>query len=272
MFMFSIRMRAEKNKKHISGAEKLVDKCMISTTIMELAQRALTHEKGEPDIINISVESLKTPVRKITSLPLILTNVQNETEGKTLARKLLHELGIPGSCIEKSISLLENGPAEGENMRGAIIMDINGNRLEPDKDRGVRASRIGITEEASQELHTALSYKGLSAYFTYISEALVLATKVASVKGTIGELCWSDDPSYTAGYVASGKMGYIRIPHLKNKGNPYGGRVFFVENIDPGNYINEMESAPVLVDKFGGIRSLKEDLYETTTSTQIETI
>lgn len=256
--MFSIRMRAERNNKHISGAEKLVEKKDISTTIKELAERALSHEKGEPDLINISVESLKTPVRKVTSLPLILTNVQNESEGKTLARQLLLELGIPESCIKKSISLLDNGPAEGENMRGAIIMNRKGNRLEPDKNRGVRASRIGITEEASKELHTALSDMGLSAFSTYISEALVLATKVASVKGTIGELCWSDDPSYTAGYVASGKTGYIRIPHLKKKGNTYGGRVFFVENIDHGNYINEMESTPVLINKFGGIRSFKE--------------
>jgi len=186
-------------------------------TFTELAQRALSHEKGEPDFINISVESLKTPVKKLTSLP-----------------------------------------ANGENLRGAIIMDLNGNRLEPDIVRGIRASHIGITEEASKALQTAISDMRLSAFYTYISDALVLATKVASVKGTLGELCWSDDPSYTAGYVASGKMGYIRIPHLKKKGNPYGGRVFFVENIDPVNYINEMESAPVLVNRFGGIRSFKE--------------
>lgn len=250
-------MRAEKNKKHISGAEKIVEEQMISATITELTERALTHEKGEPDLINISIESLKIPVKTVTSLPLTLTNVQNETEGKSLARKLLLELGIPCSCIEKSISLLEKGPAEGENMRGAIIMDLNGNRLEPDKYRGVRASRIGIAEEASKDIHTALKKVGLSAYYTHISEALVLATKVGSVKGTICELCWSDDPSYTAGYVASGKMGYIRIPHMKYKGDPYGGRVFFVEDIDIGNYINEMENGPVLVNKFGGIKRSK---------------
>jgi len=256
--MFSVRMRAEKDEKHISGAETLVEKNIISATIMEFAARALSHETGEPDFINISVESLKTPVKKLASLPLILTHVENETEGKTLARKLLLELGIPELCIEKSISLLEKGPANGENMRGAIIMDLNGNRLEPDNVRGIRASHIGITQEASTELQTAISDMGLSAFYTYISDALVLATKVASVKGTLGELCWSDDPSYTAGYVASEKMGYFRIPHLKQKGDHYGGRVFFVGNIDVGNYINEMERAPVLVNRFGGIGSFKE--------------
>ncbi len=254
--MFSIRMRAEKNKKHISGAENLVDIPRIQTTVSALVERALSHEKGEPDLINITVESLKTPIKKVTSLPLILANVENEIEGKILARKLLRELKIPALCVEKSISLLEKGPANGENMRGAIIMDMKGNRLEPDRIRGIRASRMDITDEAANELFKELSDSGLSTFFTTISEALILATKVASVKGTIAELCWSDDPSYTAGYVASEKMGYIRIPHLKKKGDPFGGRIFFVDNIDTLKYITEMELTPVLVNKFGKIVEL----------------
>lgn len=254
--MFSVRMRAEKNKKHMSGAENLVEKTKIQTIVSGLVDRALSHEKGEPDLINITVETLKIPIKKVTSLPIILTNVENEIEGKKLARKLLLELGIPALCIEKSISLLEKGPAIGDNMRGAIIMDLKGNRLEPDKVRGIRVSRMDITEEAANELFNALSVSGLSSYFTNISEALILATKVESVNGTIAELCWSDDPSYTAGYVASQKMGYIRIPHLKKKGGQFGGRVFFVNDIDHGKYITEMEKTPVLVNKFGGIVEL----------------
>ena len=251
--MFSVRMRAEKNKKHLSGAEKLVEKKRIRETVSELIERAVSHEKGETDLINVTVESLEAPVKKVTSLPLILAHARDEIEGKFLASKLLIGMGIPAPCVEQSISLLEKGPANGENMRGAIIMDLKGNRLEPDRVRGIRASRMDITEEAANELLNALSGPGLSSYFTYISEALVLATKVASVKGTVAELCWSDDPSYAAGYVASKEMGYIRIPHLKKKGDPSGGRVFFVNDIDVGSYIREIESLPVLVDRFSGI-------------------
>lgn len=251
--MFSVRMRAEKNKKHISGAEKLVEKKRIRTTVSDLVERAVFHEKGEPDLINITVESLKTPVKKIMSLPIILANADNEIQGKSLARKFLMKMGIPAVCIEKSISLLEKGPANGENMRGAIVMDSQGNRLEPDRVRGIRASHMDITEEAANELFNTLSDQGLSSFFTYISEALVLATKVASVKGTVAELCWSDDPLYTAGYVASGKTGYIRIPHMKKKGDPSGGRVFFVDNINIESYIKEIENSPVLVNKFNRI-------------------
>ena len=56
-------------------------------------------------------------------------------------------------------------------------------------------------------------------------EALVLATKVQSCPGIVGELCWSDDPDYTVGYVACNGI-YHRIPNMKEMGNPIGGRVF----------------------------------------------
>lgn len=259
--MYSVRMRAESNKKHISGAERIVGEEDISTIVSELIERALAHEKGKPDLINISVESLKAPIKNVTSLPIILTMVENAEKGKALARELLFSLGIPLFCIEKAISFLEKGAAGGESMRGAMIMNMQGERLEPDEYRGVRASRMDITEEASRELAHAIESTGLSPYFTHISEALVLATKVASVPGNIAELCWSDDPSYTAGYVASKKLGYVRIPHLKYEGDPRGGRVFFVDNIDLHNYILEMEKTPILVSKFGGLKETNLDKY-----------
>ncbi len=254
--MYSVRMRAEKDGKHISGAERITDD--ISLVAQSLIERALSHEKGKPDFINISLEELKTPIKKITSLPLIPTNVSNVSEGRALAKKLLLDIGIPLFCIEKAITLLENGAGDGESMRGAMIMNMHGERLEPDKNRGIRASRMDITEEAAAELALSIDEAGLSSFYAYISEALVLATKVASVKGSMAELCWSDDPSYTAGYMASKKLGYVRIPHLKVKGNPIGGRVFFVDDIDPNSYINEMEKTPILVNRFGGIKELKQ--------------
>lgn len=254
--MYSVRMRASKDGRHISGAEQIVEDQEISAVAQSLIGRALSHEKGKPDFINISVEYLKTPIKNVTSLPLFLTNVRNAAQGKALAQSILFSLGIPLPCIEKAVSLLEKGPADGECMRGAMIMNMQGERLEPDKHRGIRASRMDITEEASTELACAIEGAGLSLYFTHISEALVLATKVTSVEGTLAELCWSDDPSYTAGYVASKRLGYVRIPHLKPAGEKRGGRVFFVDNIDLNNYIHEMEKAPILVDKFGGIKEL----------------
>lgn len=257
--MYSVRMRAERDKKHISGAERIVPEENISAIVSMLAERALSHERGKPDLLNISVEALKTPIKRVTSLPLILARVEDAKEGKALAKKLLLTLKIPLLCIERALALLETDPADGENMRGAVIMNMLGERLEPDKHRGIRASRMDIGREASRELEHTVAVAGLMPYYTYISEALVLATKVSSVEGTIAELCWSDDPSYTAGYVAAKELGYVRIPHLKQKGDRYGGRVFFVNKIDLQNYIHEMENAPVLVNRFGGLKEIPEE-------------
>mgnify|MGYP001615742007 FL=1 len=87
----------------------------------------------------------------------------------------------------------------------------------------------------------------------YIREAIILATKVANATDTIAELCWSDDPSYQAGYVASKRLGYVRFPYLKEEGSPFGGRAFFVDakKIDLEKYINFLEQQAVLTTRIG---------------------
>ncbi|HYA87473.1 MAG TPA: 6-carboxyhexanoate--CoA ligase, partial [Nitrospirota bacterium] len=96
-----------------------------------------------------------------------------------------------------------------------------------------------------------LTALGLTHYRT--REAIALATKVAHAQGVIAELCWSDDPDYTAGYVASLRRGYIRFPHLKNKGDQKGGRVIFVDasrvNLDA--MIEYLQDAPIIINDIG---------------------
>jgi len=254
--MYSVRMRATKDEMHISGAEQLVDEKNVRNVIQCLIERALSHDRGKPDLINISVEEIKSNIKEITSLPINLFKVNSFEDGKKSAKKVLRNIGIPDLCIEKAFTLLENGPSNGKNIRGAIIMDMKGERLEPDKRRGIRASHMDITPGASLELADALSKKGLIRYFTRVKEALVLASKIASVKGTVAELCWSDDPFYTAGYVASKKLGYARISHLKKEGDYRGGRVFFVDNVKITDYIEEIEKTPVLITKFDGLNDI----------------
>lgn len=253
--MYSIRMRASREERHVSGAERIVEENEIQETVLSLVERAQSHERGKPDFINISIEELKMPVKHLTSLPLTLLDVENAESGRNSAKRLLSGLGIPLSCVDKAFSILENE----ESMRGAVVMDLEGKRLEPDKQRGIRATRMDISEDAARELKNLLETVGLSSYYTRISEALVLATKVALVEGNIAELCWSDDPSYTAGYVASKKLGYMRISHFKEEGDFKGGRVFFVDNIDLNRYINEIEKSAVIINKIGGIKYATAD-------------
>lgn len=139
-------------------------------------------------------------------------------------------------------------------MRGAILIDAaDGRRLEPDPVRGVRASRMDLTPAAAQRLRQGLASLGLDN--PHVREALTLAAKVLSTPGIVAELCWSDDPDYTAGYVASAHHGYVRFPHLKPLGDGRGGRAFFLrtEGLDLEAVIEHLERSVLLIDDIGAL-------------------
>jgi len=153
-------------------------------------------------------------------------------------------LGISERAMDTAFALIKK-----DAMRGAaIIASEEGHRLEPDEERGVRVSRVGITGSASKLFSRGLSQHGINT--DTVKEALVLASKVISYKDVIAELCISDDPGYTTGYVASKKFGYVRIPQIKRPGSKSGGRAFFVrEGSDIPALINYLETMPVLIGK-----------------------
>jgi len=132
-------------------------------------------------------------------------------------------------------------------MRGAMLMDIEGVRLEPDLLRGVRVTRMGITRNAEAVLSKQLAKLGLNN--STVKEALILASKVHKYPMVLGEICISDDPNYTTGYIASRAYGYIRLPNIKKRGTPYGGRAFFVTGGEVKELIKYLQMTPVLIDK-----------------------
>jgi 6-carboxyhexanoate--CoA ligase len=72
----------------------------------------------------------------------------------------------------------------------------------------------------------------------------------------VAELCWSDDPDYTAGYVASLTTGYVRFPFLKERGDEKGGRAFFVDNVrvNIDSLMNYLQTTVVLIVDTGVCR------------------
>ncbi len=77
---------------------------------------------------------------------------------------------------------------------------------------------------------------------------MMLASKIAAHPAILAELCMSDDPDYTTGYVASKSFGYIRLPNMKKAGSPHGGRVFFIRpGSDIPNIVAFLELTPVLL-------------------------
>ncbi len=235
-------MRASKRERHISGAETLCEEGEILSIAQAFIKRALSHPKGIPSEVILTIERLKEKPRPVPLLPVKTLECPSSIRAKDLIREILLKEGISEKAIRSAFKVIYCG----KNMRGASLIDSKtGRRLEPDRERGVRASRLGIEREEEEKLSGILECLGINNL--RVKEALILASKVASCPGVIAELCVSDDPDYTTGYVASKRLGYLRIPNIKKMGSPAGGRVFFVKTKRIEMMIRYLEKRPALV-------------------------
>lgn len=239
--LYSVRMRAaqggphEKGGHHISGAERIVKLEEVGAIAQSLADRALHHSKGTADFINITVDVIPSnEITYINCLEVEEHRANTIAEAHQLAIELLQGPDITEVAIQNAITLLKGLDS---SMRGAMLVDaITGIRIDVG-NRGVRVSHMdSFDSEALGDNE-------------HMREALVLASKVQSADGVVGELCWSDDPDYTVGYVACNGV-YHRLPNMKELGSDIGGRVFFVRpDIDIESVIEYLEKAPVLVQR-----------------------
>jgi 6-carboxyhexanoate--CoA ligase len=271
--MWNIRMRASKKihrrgpkdaslspaslEIHISGAEGMYEESEMPGIVSQYAARALYHEKGRPDIVVISLEAVPQPPHPIQSLPVSTLSCRSPHQARALIRMLLTSSGISDSAIRTAFTVTHSTVT----MRGAsLVLSGSGRRVEPDKERGIRASRLGITRAADKILSRKLSGHGLNT--ATVKEALILASKVAACDQVKAELCISDDPAYTTGYVSSKQYGYVRIPHIKKRGGKQGGRVFFLdEGAEVASVTGYLEREPVIITNSSpcyGVRTIDE--------------
>lgn len=246
---FSLRMRAaqggphELGGKHISGGENLCTKDEILKKSLMLMKKALTHKRGDPDFLQIIVEKISEPITFVEPLPVRTYGVKDANEGRQKAKLLLKAAGIEENIVDRGFLELSNS----WDTRGAIMIDVNtGMRIDGRGLKGVRVSRIDW-EESSYERWLA---KYCQPRNQRMKEALAIATKVTLHPSTVAELCWSDDPDYITGYVASRKNGYERITKMKEYGDEKGGRVYFVHLVSEQEleqYIHYLEKAPVML-------------------------
>ncbi|MBI5206058.1 MAG: 6-carboxyhexanoate--CoA ligase [Nitrospirae bacterium] len=290
--MFSIRMHASRkiksqkskikktlnsqlstlNSMHISGAEGIFEKADIQKVCGKYIKRALTHPRGKPDEIVITIETIKQKIKTIPLLSVKTFKCKFPYEAKDIIIQKLASLGISKKAVNNGFKVLKAQRA----MRGASLMLAeSGRRVEPDKNRGVRVSRMGIGKNAEKKLSQMLckivipAKAGIQSKETgfrvkpgmtgtcnniiknntaTVKEALILASKVASCPDIIAEACVSDDPDYTTGYFASEKEGYLRLVNIKKPGEMHGGRVFFIkENADIAGVIQYLERIPVII-------------------------
>lgn len=213
---YSIKMRASKNGKHVSGAERIIPQQDIATAIGALSDRALHHGLGRADFINIKMEEvLPKKLQYLNALP-VSTRSADTVEGSfAIIRQILGELGLENKA-DKLINLIRHV----RPMRGAVLYDIaTGQRLEPDHERGIRVTYMDAEEASCNNSNK-----------DHFREAIVLATKVVNAPGIISELCMSDDPDYVVGYISSKQHGYVRLTPMKSVGDPHGGRVFIFDS------------------------------------------
>ncbi|PKN11979.1 MAG: 6-carboxyhexanoate--CoA ligase [Deltaproteobacteria bacterium HGW-Deltaproteobacteria-4] len=254
--LFSIRMRAALSSEHISGAERIAPAQDLATIASAMITRALDHSRGNPDTIHLTIDTLPATSIEHAPLPDITTVlVSNLHAGRSAARAELLRAGVSDTAASAAIRALASGAAPGGKvMRGAMLVDAkNGERLESDHARGLRVSRMDLSQAAHIALTAALQGSGRDT--AHLREALALAGKVLLSPGIVAELCWSDDPDYTAGYVASPLRGYVRFPHLKEKGDRLGGRAFFYQRstFNLAAITAFLEEEPVLFSQIGRI-------------------
>ena len=176
----------------------------------------------------------KASCLRLKALPVRSLSCETAKEGLALARDLLREAGVADP--DAVVRLM---PKAGK-LRGAMVLDADTlERLEPDRERGVRATNMGRAENTQ---------KGTTK--NHYAEALVLATKVANAPNIVAEICISDDPDYVTGYVASKSLGYVRILRMKEMGSPEGGRIFLYRGPreELSATLEFIERKPVLVE------------------------
>lgn len=226
----------------MTGAERLIPLADMATAGAELVDRGWA---GSTDRVVLTLDAVAADdIRIAPVLPVRTVQVDDYREGQRRAAETLRASDVAGRAVDAAFALLNEGPhPAGGVMRGAVVMDHRtGDRLEPDRERGVRVSRVDVRTEDRARIDP--SGRG-----GRIVDALILASKVAGFGFVVADLGWSDDPGYAPGYVASAAGGYVRFTRLKRPGSPVGGRVYFVDaaTFDAARDVPRLEAEPTLV-------------------------
>ena len=241
MSLLSVRMRASLKGMHVSGAERIICEEDIPFTLCELLRRP-----GEHDFMKMTLERLDRVEEVELDIPVSSYEFGSVEEARKFALKNLVHSGIPERIAVKGMELLSRGASpEGGNMRGAVLLDVGtGKRLEPDPKRGVRTVRVDWKDRLA--VREELLRRGFT---ERTLDALAIAFKNIRC-GVLAELCWSDDPDYITGYISSKDLGYVRITPLKKKGDPLGGRIYFIGRERAEELIRCLERKAVLISSW----------------------
>jgi 6-carboxyhexanoate--CoA ligase len=241
-------MRASLKGKHISGQERIVKKEELEKVLLELYHRP----KQDWDFFNIKVEKLTSPPEEIAkALPVKSFSFPDiKTSWSFVIQLLSTHHGIKESLIQYLLKRLTTGlNPKGGNLSGALIVDPQtGKVLNQNPEKGIRT--ILFDWENRERIREILLNRG---YTERTLDALALATKNIHC-GVEVELCISDDPNYVTGYVASEKLGYVRITPLKEHNSPFGGRIYFVSEKNLSQVVECLRKKAVLIKNLSDLK------------------
>jgi 6-carboxyhexanoate--CoA ligase len=239
-YLYSVRMRAsDPEGGHVSGAEVIVTEKEVSRAGDELLKRAFS--RSPVGSANLAVDRRAvSEIHRVPCLPLV--QLPDDRLTSTEVQHALTTAGVDDTFLTRALEMISwRGVPDG----GAALVDSNLRMVSPDVSRGIRARHFDFSPAGRVAAALRLSEAGLTHFRTL--EALALATKVAW-SGVALEVCWSDEPDYLTGYVASPHYGYIRIPDWKPAGAP-GGRIFLLDPaVNPQDCIHRLREEWVIIE------------------------
>ena len=214
----------------------------IMRTMTELEHRAWTHSNGRPDDVVVSVHRVdEDEITHIPALTRETRHTQTVDDAHRAITEILRDAGIPTAEHALNVRTRIRG------MRGAMLLDADTGERRDTKDiRGVRVT--ALENDMPTGADAAAERSSSAAAKPYYCEALTLASKVQYHPAVCAELCISDDPDYTTGYVSTPGR-YVRIENIKPADSPQGGRVFLVRGTDDeiADCIDYLENTAVIV-------------------------
>jgi 6-carboxyhexanoate--CoA ligase len=251
---FSIRMRAFSGEKHLSGGEDLVERSALRDRLLALTEQGLTSSRNQEGVLpslNIRVEPVKnSSVLRKTLLPVHCLESSSHQETLSFLSGVLEAIGsresIDTSSLGRWLNDVLNGTESG--LSGASLFFPDGERWIPE-NRGVRVTQFGMVPAIRQTLLEEAKNHPAGSGRRFV-DALQIASKVAGLPDFLLELCASDNPEYTTGYIALRNFGYLRLPLLKRAGNSSGGRVILLsrklDERERAHAVSYLSRTPVL--------------------------
>ncbi|MDA8111277.1 MAG: hypothetical protein M0T83_02365 [Nitrospiraceae bacterium] len=247
----SVRMRIHREGEHLSGAEDLVPLPEVNLVLTTFWQRLFPFVLMEgtlplQQIVTIDPVFEKNIVRKsLLAVQTMKSGSSEETE-KALPGLLRHIL--PSGRTELILEIFKNEIMGSAPRNGALLATSEGKILPEGFSGGIRTTHVGCVSSLRRSLENQLDSFFEKPNYRFV-DALVLASKVLSSGEVLLEICASDDPRYTTGYVASPLFGYVRIPHMKRQGIRRGGRLYVIspDSTLPA-LLSFLSSTPVLFD------------------------